>query len=47
MVYLDSPIGVGFSYDITNVKYLQANDDQTAEQHFNAIFDFFSEFVFC
>jgi carboxypeptidase C (cathepsin A) len=46
MVYLESPIGVGFSYDTKDVKYHQASDNQTADQNFNAILDFFSEYVF-
>ncbi|KAI6242287.1 Carboxypeptidase [Aphelenchoides fujianensis] len=41
VVYLESPIGVGFSYDTTNVNYKQASDDQTAEQNYAAIADFF------
>ncbi|KAI6243482.1 Carboxypeptidase [Aphelenchoides fujianensis] len=41
VVYLESPIGVGFSYDTTNVNYKQASDDETALQNYGAIADFF------
>ncbi|CAI4232680.1 unnamed protein product [Auanema sp. JU1783] len=38
---IESPIGVGFSYDNTTANYTNANDDQTALQNYNALIDFF------
>ncbi|CAI5441722.1 unnamed protein product [Caenorhabditis angaria] len=42
VLYLESPIGVGFSYDTTTPNYFQANDDQTAGQNFLALTNFFT-----
>jgi cathepsin A (carboxypeptidase C) len=42
VLYLESPIGVGFSYDTTNPKYFKANDDQTCDQNYYALLDFFN-----
>ncbi|VDM78364.1 unnamed protein product, partial [Strongylus vulgaris] len=42
VLYLESPIGVGFSYDTTQDAYINANDDQTAAQNYAALKDFFS-----
>ncbi|CAJ0915035.1 unnamed protein product, partial [Mesorhabditis belari] len=42
VLYLDSPIGVGFSYDTENHDFSFATDDQTAEQNYLALFDFFT-----
>ncbi|GMS83089.1 hypothetical protein PENTCL1PPCAC_5264, partial [Pristionchus entomophagus] len=38
---LESPIGVGFSYDTKTANYSVANDDQTASQNYQALKDFF------
>jgi cathepsin A (carboxypeptidase C) len=42
VLYLESPIGTGFSYDTTNLSYSVANDAQSLEQHYNGIVDFFN-----
>ncbi|KAL6735400.1 hypothetical protein Aduo_005845 [Ancylostoma duodenale] len=42
VLYLESPIGVGFSYDTTQDYYSTANDDQTAAQNYAALKDFFN-----
>ncbi|GMT13737.1 hypothetical protein PFISCL1PPCAC_5034 [Pristionchus fissidentatus] len=38
---IESPIGVGFSYNRAEANYSVANDDQTADQNYNALKDFF------
>ncbi|GMS96750.1 hypothetical protein PENTCL1PPCAC_18925, partial [Pristionchus entomophagus] len=38
---LESPIGVGFSYDSAVANYSTADDDQTASQNYKALKDFF------
>ncbi|CAJ0585571.1 unnamed protein product, partial [Mesorhabditis spiculigera] len=40
VLYLESPIGVGFSYDTSVTNFTTANDDQTADQNYMAIKDF-------
>jgi cathepsin A (carboxypeptidase C) len=42
VLYLESPIGVGFSYDTTNPKFFKASDDQTLDQNYHALMDFFN-----
>ncbi|KHJ90270.1 serine carboxypeptidase [Oesophagostomum dentatum] len=42
VLYIESPIGVGFSYDTTVDGYTAANDDQTAGQNYAALKDFFN-----
>ncbi|CAJ0955762.1 unnamed protein product, partial [Mesorhabditis belari] len=42
ILFLESPIGVGFSYDTTNVDYSVANDTQSAGQNYQALKDFFT-----
>ncbi|CAD6194377.1 unnamed protein product [Caenorhabditis auriculariae] len=41
VLYLESPIGVGFSYDTKTANFSSANDDQTAAQNFLALKNFF------
>ncbi|CAJ0581596.1 unnamed protein product, partial [Mesorhabditis spiculigera] len=41
---LESPIGVGFSYDSSNLNYSTANDVQSMNQNFAALNDFFKSF---
>ena len=38
---VDSPIGVGFSFDTNNISYAKANDSSTATQNYIALKDFF------
>ena len=40
---LESPIGVGFSYDNTVVNFTSANDDQSRDQNYAALVDFFTK----
>ncbi|KAH7730133.1 Protein F32A5.3 [Aphelenchoides avenae] len=42
VMYLESPIGTGFSYDTKNPKYSQANDSQSLSQNYAALVDFFT-----
>ncbi|CAJ0932183.1 unnamed protein product, partial [Mesorhabditis belari] len=42
VLYLESPIGVGFSYDTNTNNYTYASDDQTADQNYAALKDFFA-----
>ncbi|CCD66273.1 Serine carboxypeptidase ctsa-3.1 [Caenorhabditis elegans] len=42
VLYLESPIGVGYSYDTTTPGYFQANDDQSAAQNYQALTNFFN-----
>ena len=42
VLYIESPIGTGFSYDTSNPKYSVANDDQTLQQNYAALLDFFN-----
>uniref|UniRef100_A0AC34F8S9 Carboxypeptidase n=1 Tax=Panagrolaimus sp. ES5 TaxID=591445 RepID=A0AC34F8S9_9BILA len=39
---IESPIGVGFSYDVDNVTAYTVGDDLTAQQNHDALADFFS-----
>ncbi|KAE9555887.1 hypothetical protein FO519_000867 [Halicephalobus sp. NKZ332] len=39
---VDSPIGVGFSFDSNNMSYSEADDSQTAQQNYVALKDFFN-----
>lgn len=41
VLFLESPIGVGFSYDSSNPENIAANDDLVAEQNIQALQDFF------
>ncbi|CAI2343240.1 unnamed protein product [Caenorhabditis sp. 36 PRJEB53466] len=41
VLYLESPIGVGYSYDTQTPHYFQANDDQSAAQNLLALTNFF------
>ncbi|CAL2032622.1 unnamed protein product [Caenorhabditis brenneri] len=41
VLYLESPIGVGYSYDTTTPRYFKANDDQSAGQNLLALTNFF------
>ena len=45
MLYLESPIGVGFSY--SNDGIYEMNDNTTAQDNYNAIIKFFQAFSVC
>ncbi|KAK6053237.1 serine carboxypeptidase [Cooperia oncophora] len=42
VLYLESPIGVGYSYDSVHDSFYQAEDSQTASQNYFALMDFFN-----
>ncbi|PAV85559.1 hypothetical protein WR25_15884 [Diploscapter pachys] len=42
VLFLESPIGVGFSYDTNNSSTIYADDDVVAEQNYQSLTDFFS-----
>ncbi|PIO70847.1 hypothetical protein TELCIR_07280, partial [Teladorsagia circumcincta] len=42
VLYLESPIGVGFSYDSVHDSFYAAEDSQTASQNYFALKDFFN-----
>lgn len=44
MIYLESPVGVGFSYSNTSEDYLHPSDWQTAEDNHNFLLWFFENF---
>ncbi|KAB2075610.1 hypothetical protein ES319_A07G234300v1 [Gossypium barbadense] len=44
MLYLESPIGVGFSYSNTSKDYIDWNDTQTAEDNYRFILKWLEEF---
>ena len=44
VLYLESPIGVGFSYDTTQDNFSNASDWQSAWQNYNALTDFFTKY---
>lgn len=44
MLYIESPIGVGFSYSETDSDYIQWNDSQTAEDHLRFLINWMEKF---
>ncbi|XVF85992.1 hypothetical protein PTKIN_Ptkin17bG0165100 [Pterospermum kingtungense] len=44
MLYLESPIGVGFSYSNTSSDYLSLNDTTTADENLQFLLNWFKEF---
>ncbi|CAL5428873.1 unnamed protein product [Camellia sinensis] len=44
MLYVESPIGVGFSYSNTSSDYISWNDTQTAQDNLQFIINWFKEF---
>ncbi|KAL7181656.1 hypothetical protein ACSBR1_040532 [Camellia fascicularis] len=44
MLYVESPIGVGFSYSNTSSDYINWNDTQTAQDNLQFIINWFKEF---
>ncbi|WKX93406.1 hypothetical protein Q1695_011013 [Nippostrongylus brasiliensis] len=41
VLFLETPIGTGFSYDTEHDRFAKSSDDQTAEQNYHALIDFF------
>ncbi|XP_058078157.1 serine carboxypeptidase-like 46 [Magnolia sinica] len=44
MLYLETPIGVGFSYSNTSENYIDWNDTKTAQENLNFLLSWFEEF---
>eukprot|EP01052_Picozoa_sp_SAG31_P021707 SAG31_NODE_1692_length_7512_cov_4.735465_2_plen_101_part_00 len=44
MLYIEAPIGVGFSYSDDPEEYAACNDDNTAEDNMHAVEQFFKLF---
>ncbi|CAJ0935341.1 unnamed protein product, partial [Mesorhabditis belari] len=42
VLYIDTPIGTGFSYDTNDTMSIYADDDLSRQQNYASIFDFFS-----
>uniref|UniRef100_A0A914UYE8 Carboxypeptidase n=1 Tax=Plectus sambesii TaxID=2011161 RepID=A0A914UYE8_9BILA len=42
VLFLESPLGVGFSYDTSNPSNVKADDDMIALENYQALFDFFT-----
>uniref|UniRef100_A0A914UYG0 Carboxypeptidase n=1 Tax=Plectus sambesii TaxID=2011161 RepID=A0A914UYG0_9BILA len=42
VLFLESPIGVGFSYDTSNASNVKTNDDIVASENYLALLDFFT-----
>jgi cathepsin A (carboxypeptidase C) len=42
VLFMESPLGTGFSYDSLNPNNIEANDDLVADQNYMALTDFFT-----
>ncbi|CAJ0580179.1 unnamed protein product, partial [Mesorhabditis spiculigera] len=45
LLFIESPVGVGFSYSTDDFYYAEASDDQTTAQNYMALKDFFASFT--